>query len=304
MIGRAAVDTLYRRKRLRRQAGVRMRKPILGDMDVAAITLADVLRCVEPHWVTKTITMDRTRSRVEAVLDWCVVRGHRAPGTNPAKWKGHLDQVLPAVRKVAPRGHHAALPYAQLPAFMVELRAQEGIAARALEFTIIAAARTGETLGAEWREVDFTTATWTVPAERMKAKREHRVPLSGAALDLLRKLPREEGNPYCFIGPKAGGCLGGMTLARLLKRMDHNNITVHGFRSTFSDWAHESTAHAHHTIEISLAHAVGNEVERAYRRGPMLAKRVKLMSDWAKFCGTKPVAQTTKGVVVPIGGGR
>jgi integrase len=274
-------------------------------MDVAAIALADVLRAIEPNWTTKTITIDRTRSRIEAVLDWCVVRGHRPPGTNPAKWKGHLDQVLPAVRKVAPRGHHAALPYAQLPAFMVELRGgEEGIAARALEFIILTAARTGEALGAIWNEIDLGAATWTVPAERMKAKRQHMVPLSPAAHDLLRKLPREEGNPHVFIG-STGGHLGDMTLQRLLKRLGRSDITVHGFRSTFSDWSHEQTAHSTHTIEISLAHAVGNDVEKAYRRGPMLQKRVRLMDDWAKFATSPPAARTKGGAeVVPIGGGR
>jgi integrase len=277
--------------------------PVLADMDVAAIALADVLRVIEPHWTTKNVTMDRVRNRIENVLDWCVVRGHRAPGTNPAKWKGHLDQVLPVLGKT--KRHHAALAYAALPAFMAELRAQEEIAARALEFTILAAARTGETLGATWGEVDFTTATWTVPAERMKGKREHRVPLSPQAVELLRGLPREEGNPHVFIGPQAAAGLGGMTLARLLKRMNHNNITVHGFRSAFSDWAHEQTSHVNHTIELSLAHSVGSEVERSYRRGNMFAKRIRLMVDWARFATSPLVARTKGGAeVVPIGGGR
>jgi len=271
--------------------------PIMGDMDVAAIQLADVLRCIEPHWTTKSVTADRVRNRVEAVLDWCIVRGHRPPGTNPARWKGHLDQVLPPARKVAPVTHHAALPYAELSGFMVALREQEGIAARAFEFLVFTAARSGEVLGARWDEIDLDGATWTVPGGRMKAKREHRVPLSPAALDLLRSLPREDGNPFVFIGPNSGRGLGHMVFTRVLERMGRSNITTHGFRSSFSDWAHEQTAHASHTIELALAHNVGSDVERAYRRGPMLAKRVPLMADWAKYCATPPVVQTGADVV-------
>jgi integrase len=157
-------------------------------------------------------------------------------------------------------------------------------------------------LGATWDEIDFGAATWTVPASRMKAKREHRVPLSPAALSLLRALPREDGNPYCFVGPKAGQGLGGMMLARLLKRMGRDGITVHGFRSAFSDWAHESTSHANHCIELSLAHSVGSDVERAYRRGDMVLKRVKLMNEWSKYCNSPAVARGGK--VVPLRSGR
>jgi integrase len=271
--------------------------PIIGDMDVATIRLADVLRAIEPHWTTKSVTADRVRNRIEAVLDWCVVRGHRPPGTNPARWKGHLDQVLPPARKVAPVTHHAALPYAALPAFMAAVREREdSIAGRALEFLILTASRSGEVLGARWDEIDLDGVMWTVPASRMKAKREHRVPLSGAALDLLRALPREDNNPFVFIGPNSGRGLGHMAFTRVLERMGRGDITTHGFRSSFSDWAHEQTAHASHTIELSLAHNVGSEVERAYRRGPMLAKRVRLMADWAKYCCSFPV-QVTDNVV-------
>jgi integrase len=275
--------------------------PVFGDMDVANIQLADVLRVIEPIWTTKSVTADRTRTRIEAVLDWCVVRGHRPPGTNPAKWKGHLDQVLPPARRVAPVVHHAAIGYAAVPALMAALREQESIAARAVEFLVYVAGRRGEVLGATWAEVDLDAAVWTIPASRMKGKREHRVPLAPAALDLLCALPREDGNPFVFIGPKAGQGLGGQTPARLLQRMGHTGFTVHGFRSAFSDWAHEQTAHANHTIELSLAHNVGSEVERAYRRKDMLAKRVRLMADWAKYCTTAPAARTGD-VVVPIGG--
>jgi integrase len=271
--------------------------PVLGNMDVATIQLADVLRAIEPIWTTKAITADRVRNRIENVLDWCVVRGHRPPGTNPAKWKGHLDQVLPAVRKVAPRGHFAAIAYAELPVFMAELRQQEGVAARALEYLVLTATRRAETLGACWDEIDFASAMWVLPPRRMKAKREHRVPLSDRAIEILKDLPREAGNPYLFIGAKAGQALGNLALARLLKRMGHGGITTHGMRSAFSDWAHEQTAHSNHTIEISLAHAVGSDVEKAYRRGPMVAKRARLMTDWAKYCATPPAVQTGADVV-------
>lgn len=278
--------------------------PIIGDMDVAAIQLADILRVIEPHWTTKSVTADRVRNRIEAVLDWCVVRGHRPPGTNPARWKGHLDQVLPPARKVAPVTHHAAMNYHELPSFMAALREREdSVAGRALEFLILTAARSGEVFGARWGEIDLDGGTWTIPAGRMKAKREHRVPLAPAALDLVRSLPREDGNPFVFIGPSSGRGLGHMALIRVLERMGRDGVTVHGFRSAFSDWAHESTAHANHTIELSLAHNVGTEVERAYRRGPMLAKRVRLMADWAKYCASSP-AERTAAEVVPIGGGR
>jgi integrase len=271
--------------------------PVIGHQDVAAISIADVLRVIEPIWTTKNVTADRVRNRIENVLDWCTVRTHRS-GDNPASWKGRLDQILPILGKI--KQHHAALPYAALPAFMAELRAQEGIAARTLEFIILTAARTGEALGARWSEIDLNAATWTVPAERIKGKREHKVPLAPQALKLLRELPREEGNPLIFIGSRAGGRLGSMTLQRLLKHMSRDDITVHGFRSAFSDWAHEQTAHAAHTIELSLAHAVGNAVEQAYRRGPMLAKRVRLMVDWARYCGMKPVAAKGGAEIVPI----
>jgi integrase len=266
--------------------------PQIGEMDVAAITLADVLRCLEPIWTTKAVTGDRVRNRLQNVLDWCVVRGHRPPGTNPAKWRGHLDQVLPAAREVAPRQHHAAISYSAVPALMADLRRQESIAARAVEFLILTAGRRGEVLGAKWHEIDLDSAVWVIPAGRMKGKCEHRVPLAPVAHDLLRALPREDDNDHVFIGPKAGRGLGGQAPGRLLERMSHSGFTVHGFRSAFSDWGHEQTAHANHTIELALAHAVGSEVERAYRRKDMLAKRARLMADWAKYCCSLPVKVT------------
>jgi integrase len=263
--------------------------PTLGNMDVAIIETPDILRVLEPIWQTRTVTADRVRNRIESVIDWCTVRGHRPKGDNPARWKGHLSEVLPKVKKVAAVTHHAALAYAALPAFMMRLREDHSIAARALEFAVLTAARSGEALGAKWSEIDLDNAVWVIPDHRMKAKKEHRVPLSAPVLELLRNLPREHRNEHVFIGERAGGSVSNASISRLLKRL-HPGITVHGFRSAFSDWAHEATAHASHTIEISLAHAVGNAVEQSYRRGPMLTKRVKLMADWAKFATSKPVA--------------
>lgn len=279
--------------------------PVLGGMDVATIALADVLRCIEPHWTTKSVTADRVRNRIEAVLDWAVVRGHRPPGTNPAKWKGHLDQVLPPARKVAPIAHHAAMDYRELPSFMAALReCEDSVAGRALEFTVLTAARTGEVLGAKWSEISFAEPIWIVPPGRMKAGKEHRVPLSPQAISLLRRLPTESGNEHVFIGRKPGAGLAGTVMSRLMHRMGHGDVTVHGFRSAFSDWAHEATAHANHTIELSLAHRIGNEVEKAYRRGDMLAKRVRLMADWAKYCSSPPAQAKAGDVVVSIGRAR
>lgn len=277
--------------------------PAIGYMDVATIYTPDVLRVVEPIWHDKTVTADRVRNRIESVIDWAVVRGHRPPGTNPAAWKNHLDQVLPAVKKVAKVQHHPALAYAEVPAFMQALRLQEGVAAKALEFTVLTAARSGEVLGAKWDEIDLTNKVWTVPASRMKREREHRVPLAPAAIKLLRNGAREDGNAHVFIGAKAGAGLSGMAFFRLLKRMGRGDITTHGMRAAFSTWASEQTAHASATIEVSLAHSVGNETEKAYKRGDMIAKRKQLMEAWAKFCASKPVAAKSDNVV-PIRGAR
>jgi integrase len=266
--------------------------PTLGDMEVAAIDTPDVLRALEKIWNSKSITADRVRSRVEAVLDWAVVRGHRPPGTNPARWKGHLDQVLPAARKLAPIAHHAAMPYQDLPSFMRELRKEETtVAARALEFLILTAARTGEVLDATWNEIDLGTAMWVIPATRMKGGREHRVPLSPQTIDLLKKLPREKGNPFLFVGKRAGSGLSHIALPGVLDRMGlKGSATVHGFRSSFRDWAGETTSFAHDICEAALAHVRGDHSVRAYARGDLFDKRRKLMEAWAKFCTSPPKA--------------
>jgi integrase len=271
--------------------------PTIGDLDVSAIDTALVLKCVEPIWTTKTTTADRVRNRIEGVLDWATVRGHRA-GDNPARWKGHLDQVLPARGDIAKIQHHPALAYAELPQFMVDLERRESLGARALKFTILTAARTGEVIGATWNEIDLDNATWTIPAQRTKARREHRVPLSPAVIELLQALPREDGNPFVFIGGKVNGGLSHLPMLGVLSTMGRTDITVHGFRSTFRDWAAEVTAYPNHVVEQGLAHAVGNAVERAYRRSDLFDKRRKLMEDWGRYCTQLPAT----GDVVPIRG--
>jgi integrase len=270
--------------------------PKIGKLPVADIDTGLVLKCIEPIWQGKTETANRTRGRIEAVLDWATVRGYRE-GDNPARWRGHLSEVLPARGKIQKTNHHAALPIGEVPAFMTALREQQGVAARALEFTILTAARTGETIGARWSEIDFDNATWTVPAGRMKASKEHRVPLSKPALQLLADVPREKNNPFIFIGPYKAG-LSNMAMAATLQRMGRNDITVHGFRSTFRTWAGERTRYQAHVIEMCLAHQIGSAVERAYARGDLFAKRARLMAEWGRYCTSKPADMSTK--VVPL----
>jgi integrase len=270
--------------------------PLIGDMDVAAIDTPDVLRVLEPIWTTKTASASRLRRRIEWVLDYATVYGHRPRGDNPARWRGHLDQVLPKRGQIAPVNHLKALPYAELPAFMAELRQRQSNAARLLDFTVLTAARTGEVIGARWSEIDLDNKVWIVPAARMKAGKEHKVPLAPAAIELLKALPREKNNDFVFVGPAAGGGFSDMAMARTLQAM-RPGVTVHGMRSAFSDWAHEQTAHANHTIEISLAHSVGNATEKAYRRGDMFKKRVRLMEEWARYCSSPPVQAAADNVV-------
>ena len=269
--------------------------PVLGAMPVSDIATPDVLRVLEPIWLTTTETASRVRGRIENILDWCTVRGHRS-GDNPARWKGHLSEALPAPGKVARKVHHPALPYPELPSFMVQLRARQGMPARALELTILTAARTGEIIGAKWDEIGFEDKTWLVPAGRMKGGKEHRVALSERAVALLRELPTEDGNDHVFIGPTAGAGLSDMAMMRELQRLGYGDVTVHGFRSTFRDWAAEQTNTPSFVVEMALAHAIGSQVEAAYRRGDLLAKRRHLAEAWARYCRT-PLAS---GAVVPM----
>jgi integrase len=264
--------------------------PVIGRLAVAAIDVGLVLKCLEPIWKTKTATASKVRGRIEDVLDWATVRGYRQ-GDNPARWRGHLDQVLPARREIKREVHHPALPYAEVPAFMAALRERQGVAARALEFCILTAARSGEVRGARWSEFDLDAATWTVPEGRTKTGKQHRVPLPDAVVALLRALPTEEGNPFVFIGSRGAG-LSHMALDKALKRIRDNGVTVHGFRSTFRDWAAERTAFPHHVCEQALGHSVGSAVEKAYRRGDLYDKRKKLMQAWADYCATmKPAGE-------------
>lgn len=253
--------------------------PVIGDLPVAEIETAHVLKILEPIWKEKTETASRIRGRIETVLDSAKARGYRQ-GENPARWRGHLAQILPARTRLS-RGHHKALAYGEVPAFVRALHKREAVAALALEFTILTAARSGEVIGAIWAEVDLEKAIWTIPADRMKAAKEHRVPLSPRAVDILESL-KPLGSKYLFPGAN-GGKLSGMAMAMLLRRMKQD-ATVHGFRSAFRDWAAECTGYAHEVAEMALAHTVGNKVERAYRRGDLFDKRRRLMDDWATYC--------------------
>ena len=253
--------------------------PSLGALPVADIGTAEVLAVLEPIWKSKAETANRVRGRMEAIIDAARARGHFS-GENPARWRGHLDKILPARQRLS-RGHHAAMPYDEVPAFMEQLRARKAVAAMALEFTILTAARTGEVLGATWEEVDVEKRTWTVPAQRMKAGREHRVPLSNHAVELLNETRKLE-NPFLFPGQR-GGPMSGMAMAMLLRRMGHE-LTIHGFRSSFRDWASETTAFPHEVCEMALAHSISNKSEAAYRRGDIFDKRRMLMDEWAHFC--------------------
>lgn len=233
------------------------------------------------------------------MLDWAGVRGYRS-GDNPARWRSHLAEVLPRRSAVAQVEHHPALPYAEIPAFMSELRKREGVAARALELCILCASRSGEVTGARWQEIDFAAKTWTIPGERMKMGKEHRVPLTDRAIKILEGLPREDNNEFVFIGLRPLTRLSSNSMPKLLDRMGHADITVHGFRSTFMDWAHEQTAYPKVVIDMALAHAVGDKVEAAYRRSDLLAKRARLMADWAKYCSSKPTTKSAE--VIPLRG--
>ena len=257
--------------------------PAIGDLPVGAIDTGLIMKIIEPIWQTKTETASRLRGRIESILDWAKARHYRT-GENPARWRGHLDQLLAARSKVAPTNHHAALSYAELPAFMTQLRQHSGAAARCLEFTILTAARSGEARGARWSEFDLDAHTWTVPAERTKAGKAHTVPLSEHARTILAGLPRS--GDYLFENGRAGKPMGGTTLTLMLREMNRGDIKVHGFRSTFRDWAAEQTHHQNHVVEMALAHAIGDKVEAAYRRGDLLAKRRELMQDWARYCAS------------------
>jgi integrase len=258
--------------------------PVIGPLPAREIDTALVVRVLEPIWQVKPETASRVRGRIESVLDWATVHRYRE-GENPARWKGHLDKVFPARTKVRKVRHHAALPYAQAAAFMKALMAQEGLAARALELLVLTAARTTEVIGAVRGEFDLDAATWTVPAEQMKAGRPHRIPLSGPALALVRGLLDGAEGDLVFPGAKKGRPLSNMAMLTVLRRMNSAGLTVHGFRSTFRDWAAECTRYPNEMAEMALAHTVDDKVEAAYRRGDMFRRRKQMMDDWAAHCG-------------------
>lgn len=263
--------------------------PVIGNLPVSAIEMQHVLKIIKPIWQTKTETANRVRNRIELVLDWATAHGFRT-GDNPARWKGFIDQVLPAKAAVRPVKHHAALPYADLPGFMAKLRGKDSISARALELTILTAMRTDATIGAAASEFDLDKALWTIPAARLKGKKNTKrrdlvIPLPDRAVAILKDLPNE--GPFMFPGGVSGKGLSNMAMAQLLKGMGYagDAATVHGFRSTFKDWATEQTDYATDLVEYAYAHLVKGQVEAAYRRGDMFDKRRRLMLDWAAYCG-------------------
>jgi len=277
--------------------------PHIGNMAISQIDTPHVLRVLEPIWVTKTETASRVRGRMESVLDWARVMGYRS-GDNPARWRGHIGEILPNRRKVARIEHHPALPYAELGAFVARLRQSTSVSARALELVILTAARVSEVVEASPAEFNLVNKVWTIPATRMKSGREHRVPLSEAALHCVQSQLGKASGEYLFPGiAKSGQGTGASkkpltsaSVLKLLKDMGFPGMTVHGFRSTFRDWAAERTNYPRELAEAALAHVLADKAEASYQRGDMLEKRAKLMGDWAKFCSTiEPI-----GTVVPI----
>jgi len=271
--------------------------PEFGDLPVQAIDTGLVMEVLEPIWRTKTETASRVRGRIESVLDWATALNYRE-GENPARWKGHLKNLLPERKDIQKVKHHAALPYDDAADFMSTLRSHDSISAHGLDFLILTAARTGEVIGARWDEINFAKKDWTIPADRMKTKKEHRVPLSLSAMTVLESLKGIAQNEFVFPGTKSGTHLSNMAFLQLLKRMGRADLTAHGFRSTFRDWAAERTAFPDFVVEKALAHAVADKVEAAYRRGDLFDKRRKLMDAWAGYCALE--SSDNAGTVVSI----
>ena len=269
--------------------------PVIGALPVQSIELAHIVEILtrDDLWTTKTETAKRLRGRIEQVLDWATVSGHRE-GDNPARWKGRLDKVLPAPGKIARVSHQKALPIDAAPGFLADLRQRKELAARALEFVLLTAARSGEVRLATWDEVDLEARTWTIPGDRMKAGRQHVVPLSDPAIALLKALPRFEECPYVFPSPRSKAFTD-MAMSAVMKRMEVDAVP-HGLRSTFRDWCSERTNYPRDVAEMALAHTIGDKVEAAYRRGDLLAKRTRMMQEWARFLETP----TGAGVVTPL----
>lgn len=263
-------------------------RPVIGDLGIAAIDTGAIMRVLEPIWRTKPETASRLRGRIESVLDYATARGWRT-GENPARWRGHIENLLPPRSKMVRIKHHAALPWSEIGAFMARLREQKGASALALQYVVLTAARTGEILGARWSEIDLGDAMWTVPGNRMKAGREHRVPLSDVAMDVLRDVralqPQSSPDEFVFPGRRPGIPLSKNVVPNVLRTLGRPDLTVHGFRSTFRDWCAEMTNYPNEVAEAALAHTIRDKAEAAYRRGDMMEKRRRLMNDWAAFCG-------------------
>jgi integrase len=274
--------------------------PSIGKLDVALIDTPHILQILEPIWREKAETASRLRGRLETVLDWCKVRQYRV-GENPARWRGHLSHLLPARSKIAAVEHHASLPYGEMAAFMENLRNRDALAARSLQFCILTATRTSETLEAEWSEIDLAAKVWVIPAARMKSSKPHRVPLTDDALALLATLPRIEGSDYVFPGERPKRPLSNMAFLMLLRRMARGDLTAHGFRTSFRTWAAECTSFPREVAEMALSHAAGSAVGRAYQRGDLFEKRRQLMEAWAAYLIAKQPSEdeTPKSVVKP-----
>jgi integrase len=292
----AAHETSWKNAKHRQQWRNTLAKyasPVIGAVFVKDIDTGMVMQVIEPIWHQKPETAGRLRGRVETILDWAKARGYR-DGDNPARWRGHIQNLLPRKTKVRKVKHHPAMAYGDVPAFMDGLRQRTSISARALAFTVLTAARTSETLHAKWSEIDVGKAVWTIPSERMKAGLEHRVPLSKAALAILAKLPRDGE----LVFGRNGAPMSENALLKMLALMGRNDVTVHGFRSSFRDWAAECTNFPRELAEKAIAHAVGDETERAYQRGELLEKRRRLMAAWSDYCGkvqpAKPASNVTQ----------
>ena len=259
--------------------------PVIGDKPVQAVETSDIVKILQPIWAGKTETASRLRGRVETVLAYATTHGMRK-GENPARWRGHLEHVLPKRSEVAKVEHHPALPWREVPAFVTTaLAGEDGVTGMALRFLIATAARTGEVLGAVWREIDLKAKVWVVPADRMKAGREHRVPLNESAMSVLLKMAElgQQPDGHVFPGQKDGRPLSSMAILMLLRRIGRGDLTSHGFRSSFRDWASEATTFHPHVAEMALAHTIGDKVEAAYRRGDLMEKRAALMAEWSAF---------------------
>jgi integrase len=265
---------------------------VLNDKPVDTIATEDIVAVLKPIWTTKPVTASRVRGRIETILDAAKAKGFRG-GENPARWRGHLDHLLPRQSKLA-RSHHAAMPYEELPAFLSKLREREGLAATALELCILTAARSGELLGMRWSEIDLEQRIWSLPADRMKAGRPHRVPLSSRVVSILRKLERSTRGEFVFTGNVPGKPLSKMAMSIVLRRMKIDGATVHGFRSSFRDWAGNCTNFPREVVETALAHVVGDSAEQAYRRSDALEKRRKLMEAWAAYCTARPTEKVVQ----------